>query len=118
MFKRIQFLFTLSPVVIDGILCVLAASLGYWESSLGKDEAFKYWNPYCLYYFKECIGAFDASVVALIFFRSKSYSDHVAKQKQQQALVDGNKQVTTKETESITNEVKVSPDSTINPPTP
>lgn len=73
----IRSLFNVKPVIIDGLLCVAVAMLGFYESSLGKDEAFKYWNEYALYYVRELIGGTMAGLVSLIFFRSKSYSDHL-----------------------------------------
>lgn len=105
--EKVKPLFLLPPVVIDGLLCVAAACLGFWESSLGKDEAFKYWNAYALYFSKEIIGGINAAILSLIFFRSKSYTDHVAKKKEEQAIIDGSVKVITTETKVNTNETKV-----------
>lgn len=110
---NIKALGNIKPVVIDGLLCVVAACLGFWESSLGKDEAFKYWNPYALYFSKEIIGGINAAILSLIFFRSKSYTDHIAKQKEQQALIEGSSKTVV--TEIKTNETKI--DATVIPPT-
>lgn len=90
----IKGLFTLKPVIIDGALCVTIAMLSYWESSLGKDEAFKYWNAYLLYFTKEFDGAILAGLIALNFFRSKSYADHRAAQENKQVIIAGDKTVT------------------------
>lgn len=99
----IRGLFQVKPVIIDGCLCVVIAMLSYWESSLGKDEAFKYWNPTLLYFVKDIEGGLLAGLIALNFFRSKSYADHRAAQENKQVIIDGDKTITQKTNENTPN---------------
>lgn len=102
-------LFKVKPVVIDGALAVVIGVLGYCLSEMSTEEAYKYWNPYALYYAKFLLGSLSAGFVTLNFFRSKSYSDHRKEQDVKKALAEGNSTVTTQITETKTNETQTNP---------
>lgn len=112
----IKGLFTLKPVVIDGILYVLIALFGGMEATFTSDEAFKYLNVYFIYYSKTVVIWLLEVVTAVKMFRSTSYGDHVANQKLKQDLVDGSNKTTVTTVESKTNEIKI--DSTVPPVKP
>lgn len=65
------------PVVFDGFLCCTLAMCVELENVLGKDDAYKYMNAYWLFYVKLVAALYSAGASALIFFRSKSYTDHI-----------------------------------------
>lgn len=98
-------LFNVKPVIIDGALCVIIAMLGFTESSMSNEEAYKYWNPFILYFSKWGVGILSAGFISLNFFRSKSYSDHrkSVDDAQNNKVIQTETQVT-----QTTNETKVS----------
>lgn len=65
------------PVVIDGILYVLIAVFGSFIACITSDEAYKYINPYFIFYSKTVAEMGLAGASALKMFRSTSYSDHL-----------------------------------------
>jgi hypothetical protein len=101
--------FTVKPVILDGFLYVLIALFGGMEATFTSDEAFKYLNVYFIYYSKTIVVWLLEVVTAIKMFRSTSYSDHLAKVKTDQAIIDGDSKQTVITTESKTNEIKVNP---------
>jgi hypothetical protein len=98
-------LFNVKPVYIDGGIAVIIGILGFCLSEMSAEEAYKYWNPYALYFTKFFLGAISAGFVTLNFFRSKSYTDH----RKQVEDADSNKVTQTSQTTQIqTNETKTS----------
>jgi hypothetical protein len=59
---------------------MLIAVFGSMQTLLTSDDAYKYFNPYWLYYSKFVTAVALAAVSALKMFRSTSYSDHLNKQ--------------------------------------
>lgn len=110
-------LFKVKPVVIDGALAVIIGVLDCVLASMSNEEAYKYWNPYALYYTKFVLAPMCAGFVTLNFFRSKSYSDHRKEQDVKKALAEGNSTITTQITETKTNETQTTPPS-VNPVAP
>jgi len=108
--KNIQTYYSgVKPVMVDGMLYVLIALFGAMEAIFNADDAYKYFNPYVLY-FSKCTVVCALSVVsALKMFRSTSYGDHLASKASSEALATGNTQTSTTQTETKTNEVKITP---------
>lgn len=104
-------IFALKPVYVDGFLYVLIALFGAMEATFTSDEAYKYFNPYFLYYSKEIIIWLLAIVTALKMFRSTSFGDHKDEEKAEQAVVDGNNKVTVVQTQTNEKETKIVPSS-------
>lgn len=67
----------IKPVTVDGALYVLIAVFGTCITVLNSDDAYKYFNPYVLYYSKAIGAILLAAVSALKMFRSTSYSEHL-----------------------------------------
>ncbi len=66
-------------VVIDGFLYVSIAVCGAIAVLLSSDEAYKYINPYWLFWSKGINAVWLAGTTALKMFRSTSYADHQTK---------------------------------------
>lgn len=65
------------PVVIDGLVVFLVASLTGISLSFTGEEAYKYVNPYVLFWLKLSIGSLTSGLVALQSFRSKVFAEHI-----------------------------------------
>lgn len=78
-----------SPVIIDGVLYVCIVTFAFIQSYFTSDEAYKYINPYVLFWVKFGTGLLGVIAGALKMFRSTSYSDHL---KQQGLDNNGNKE--------------------------
>lgn len=63
-------------VWIDGSLYVLIAGCAFLEAFFGSDMAYKYIEPYTLFWLKGSIGFIGATALALKMFRSTTFSDH------------------------------------------
>jgi len=87
-----QYFASISPVFVDGLLYVLIALFGACISSFNSEEAYKYINPYVLYWTKEFSTWGLAVVTALKMFRSTAYSTHIEEKKK----ASGNTEVFTK----------------------
>lgn len=71
-----RYVSTIPSVVIDGALYVGIAVFGALLAFFSSDDAYKYINPYFLFWAKGTTQALLASTSALKMFRSTSYSDH------------------------------------------
>lgn len=67
---------TIPPVFIDGVLYLLIALFGAFQTFFSSEEAYKYVNPAVLFWLKCVFGSLLAGVSALKMFRSTSYADH------------------------------------------
>lgn len=68
----------LKPVHIDGALYVLIALFGAVSGIFSSDDAYKYVNPYVIFWLKAAVEIALAGVGSLKMFRSTSYAEHVA----------------------------------------
>lgn len=82
----------IKPVYIDGFLYVSLAVIMFYQTELGKDEAYKYFDPYFLYYTKEVLGGLGAGALALKLFRNTAYSDH-QQNKKDEAVISSSREV-------------------------
>lgn len=104
----------MKPVIIDGFLYVVIAVCGTILAVLTQEDAYKYVNPYILYWCKLIDEVIGSAATALKMFRSTTYSDHRAAEdaKTSKNLPDGTQIITQQQTtqvESKTNENIVSP---------
>lgn len=74
----------ITPAQLDGALYVAIAVFGAVQTFFSSDEAFKYINPYILFYIKCFAGIFLAATGALKMFRSTTYSDHLKDKKKEE----------------------------------
>ena len=65
-----------SDLWIDGALYSAIALFGFLQSYFTSEEAYKYVNPYTLFWLKAGVGAIGAVAGALKMFRSTTYADH------------------------------------------
>lgn len=87
MIHRLQQYFKdISPTFIDGLLYVLIALFGASVASFTSEEAYKYINPYVLYWLTEFSKWGLAVVTALKMFRSTSYAEHQEKKKEEEKV--------------------------------
>lgn len=87
MLLRLQnYLDKIKPVTLDGCLYMLIAICGSMVTMLNSDDAYKYFNPYVLYYSKFVVSVALAAVSALKMFRSTSYSEHLENKKQNEKI--------------------------------
>lgn len=73
-----QWLTSVKPVVVDGLLYVVIAFFTSLVGLLAQDEAYKWLNPYLVYFGKTFGTLMLATATALKMFRSSSYADHRA----------------------------------------
>lgn len=83
--------FLSKPVVFDGFLALTIGMCNAAMAKLATDEAFKYVNGTLLFWLVFTFCIINGGAASLIFFRSKSYSDH----SKQQAIDKANLQATT-----------------------
>lgn len=77
MIRKLQQYFSgISPTFIDGLLYVMIAVFGAGVVSFTSEEAYKYINPFVLYWLTETSKWGLAAVTALKMFRSTSYAEH------------------------------------------
>lgn len=69
----------ITPTQLDGTLYVLIAVFGAIQTFFSSDDAYKYVNPYILFWIKGASGFALAGVSALKMFRSTAYADQVKK---------------------------------------
>ena len=83
MLAAIQKYFTsVSPMFIDGTLYALVAWFIFNQSYFGGDEAAKYIEPATKFWLNWVIGSGATLVGAIKMFRSTSYSEHLAENKE------------------------------------
>lgn len=101
----------MKPVVLDGWLWVIIGGSGAAIAELGSETAFKYINPYLLFWAKFYFSVQFASATSLKTYRSTTYAKHLDDQKTEKALTDGssNATVTSTETKTTATEVKPNP---------
>ena len=86
MFLKLQSYFSkIKPVTVDGTLYVLIAVFGASVTITTSDDAYKYFNPYFLYYTRCAVEVLLAGVSALKMFRSTSYSEHIKEKENEKA---------------------------------
>lgn len=66
-----------TPIQLDGTLYMLIAAFGSIQTFFSSDEAYKYVDPYVLFWIKALTGTLLAVVGALKMFRSTSYAEHM-----------------------------------------
>jgi hypothetical protein len=76
---------TVKPVHIDGVLYVCIAVFVFMQSWFSSDDAYKYVNPFVIFWIKGICGTVGAAAGALKMFRSTGYSDSL---KDKQNVVD------------------------------
>ena len=64
-------------VYLDAWLYMMAAVFIFWQGYLAGEEAYKYTNPYFLFWLKGIIGGVTSGVVALKMFRSDAWSKYM-----------------------------------------
>lgn len=79
--KLVKIWLSIPPVVIDGLIVFSVAMLTAISLAFTGEEAYKYVNPYLLYWLKLGIGSLASGLVALQSFRSKVFADHVRNRK-------------------------------------
>lgn len=62
-------------VWIDGTLYVIMGGCAFLEAFFGSDTAYKYVEPYTLFWLKGATGLLGAMALALKMFRSTVFSD-------------------------------------------
>lgn len=67
---------TWTPVVIDGTLYVSIAVFLATQTFFTTDEAYRYVNPYVIFWIKAVSGILGAGAGALKMFRDQSYAKH------------------------------------------
>lgn len=72
---------SIPPVVIDGFIVFLVAMLTGIALVFTSEEAYKYVNPYVLFWLKLSIGSTTSGLVALQSFRSKVFADYARNKK-------------------------------------
>lgn len=102
----------MKPVVLDGWLWVIIGGSGAAIAELGSETAFKYINPYILFWAKFFFSVQLASATSLKTYRSTAYAKHLDDQKTEKALTDGPSQSIVTETKITGNEIKVEPPKT------
>lgn len=66
----------MKPVMLDGALYTSIAAFVFMQGYLSSDEAYKYCNPYILFWAKFFVGSIAAGAGALKMYRSNTYADH------------------------------------------
>lgn len=92
--KAQDYMMAIRPVTIDGLIVTFLGGFIYSQSYLASEEAFKYVEPYLLFWFKYGFGLGAAVLIALKSFRSTEYANHLQQKKD---LTNG--KVTTTDTE-------------------
>lgn len=75
---------TITAAQLDGALYISIAVCGAVQTFFSSDEAYKYINPYILFYIKCSAGIILAAVGALKMFRSTTYADHLKDKKDEE----------------------------------
>jgi hypothetical protein len=65
----------IKPVHIDGVLYVAIAMFLAVQSYFTSEEAYKYVNPYIIFWIKGVCATLGAGAGALKMFRSRTYAD-------------------------------------------
>jgi len=72
-----------TPVWIDGTLYVAIAVFLAIQTYFGSDEAYKYCNPFVIFYVKGVCAVIGSGCAALKMYRSRTYSDSVDQQQKE-----------------------------------
>lgn len=99
----------ITPVQLDGWIYVLIAFFAAIFATFSDDTVYKYCNPTLAYWTEHLSGWAGAALLALKMYRSTAYADHLKKQATQDALDNGNSQITTTKETKETNEIQVTP---------
>lgn len=67
---------SIPPVFFDGLLVFLIGVLTSLSLGMTNDDAYKYVNPFILFWSKVIIGALASGLVTLQSFRSKVFAQH------------------------------------------
>ncbi len=65
---------------IDGVLYSCIALFGFLQAYFSSEEAYKYLNPYVLFWIKAAVGGLGSVAGALKMFRSTTFADHKEEQ--------------------------------------
>jgi hypothetical protein len=72
------------PVMwVDALIVFLVAMLTTMATAFTSEEAYKYVNPFVLFWTKICVGSFASGLVALQSFRNRIYAEHMQRKAQQ-----------------------------------
>ena len=77
-----QYLGSIQPVFLDGLLYVLIAIFGAITACMSTDEAAKYLEPETLFWIRTTASVGGAAFLALKMFRSTAFADHQASGKE------------------------------------
>lgn len=88
--KSVTWLLNVPPVMIDGLLYTLVAMFVAAQGIFTSEEAYKYVNPYALFWGKSTLAIFGAGLAALKMFRSTSYADHIKDKQDEKDNPTGN----------------------------
>lgn len=67
---------SIPPIVFDGILVFLIGLLTGLSLAFTNDDAYKYVNPFILFWMKAIIGSLAMALVGVQSFRSKVFGEH------------------------------------------
>ncbi len=82
-------------VFVDGFICAILAFFTTLALSFGGDEAEKYISGLTLYWLKTIVACLCATLNAIQFFRSKSYTDHLIDNKKKDSNITSHETKTT-----------------------
>lgn len=94
----------IKTVHVDGFLYGTAAFFGSIEITLSSDAAYKYVDPYLLFWGRGLSAAILATATGLIAFRSKVFSDHKAQENASVTTKSETETTIVKQTKEPTNE--------------
>ena len=75
------------PMFLDGMLYCLISYFTVWVNTISSEDAAKYIEPQTLFYLKAHLSSIAQAFLAIKLFRSTSYADHKAAQKEDAAKV-------------------------------
>lgn len=61
---------------IDSVLYVGIGMFTFMQGFLSSDEAYKYIDPYLLFWLKLCVGSLAAGAASLKMYRSTGFAEH------------------------------------------
>lgn len=107
----------MKPVVIDGFLYVVIAICGTVLAVFTQEDAYKYVNPYILYWGKLLVEVVGSAATALKMFRSTSYSEHqdAKKAAENAQLPDQTQVITQQQTTKVETKSNETNEKIINP---
>jgi hypothetical protein len=81
----------ITPAQLDGTLYVLIAVFGVTQSVFSADDAYKYVNPYLIFWIKSVTAIIGAGVGALKMFRSTTYAEYMKSEADKAAKAESEK---------------------------